>query len=119
MFEPASFRAMRLPGGYTLVFVEFVQGPLWDAAGRPALARSSITGKEIQISILDELSEEEKSVSIYHEILEAMAVAAVEPPDRVMEFNEGDFEESAYAAYNQYGPAAPDSLLAMLQFYGF
>jgi hypothetical protein len=46
-------------------------------------------------------------------------VASSAPPASVTEFNEGDFERAAYAAYEQYGPATPKSVERMLQFYGF
>lgn len=65
------------------------------------------------------LDEEELSVSLYHEILEAATVAAENPPESVMEFNEGDFEQSARSAHARYGIASPRSLNEMLEKFGF
>jgi hypothetical protein len=65
------------------------------------------------------MSDREFSVTLYHEILEAVTLAAAEPPDSVMEFNEADFERSAYDAHDRFGAASPETLSRMLQLYGF
>jgi hypothetical protein len=65
------------------------------------------------------LTEEEISVTIYHEILEAATVASIDPPKAVRGFNEGDFERAAYQAHEQFGQVSPENLDRMLQFYGF
>ena len=90
-----------------------------DAIGRAALAKTRIVGREFHIKILAALSDNEKSVTLYHEVLEAMTVAAFEAPLSVQNFNESDFEGAAYEAHEQYGPASPKSVERMLQFYGF
>ena len=59
------------------------------------------------------------SYYLYHEILEAAAVASLRPPVSVMELNEGDFEQAARALHDQLGEATPDKLNRMLQSYGF
>ena len=117
--SPNSFNGGRIRGGFVLVRVEFVVGPLTDAIGRPALAKTKIVGREFHLVILSSLSDEEKSVTLYHEILEAMTVASLAAPANVQDFNEGDFERAAYEAYQSYGPASPESLDRMLQFHGF
>jgi hypothetical protein len=58
-------------------------------------------------------------VTLYHEVLEAMTVACSDVPASVAEFNEGDFERSGYEAHETFGPASPERLNRMLQFYGF
>jgi len=65
------------------------------------------------------MDDEELSVSLYHEVLEAATVAAENPPESVMEFNEGAFEESARSAHASYGIASPTSLNEMLEKFGF
>ena len=114
-----SFPGLRLPGGFIIVRLEFVTEPMEDAVGRSALAKTKIIGHEIELAILSSLSDEEKSVTMYHELLEAMTVASLEVPTSVQAFNEKDFELAAYKAYEQFGPASPDSVSRMLQFYGF
>ena len=47
-----------------------------DAIGRPALARAVIEGRTISIEIATAQAPEELSVSIYHELLEAMTVGS-------------------------------------------
>ena len=65
------------------------------------------------------LSDKECSVTLYHEILEAMTVAVANPPASVGEFNEADFERAGYEAFDQFGAASPENLNRMLQSYGF
>lgn len=119
MIDPAQFENFRLVGGFIIVRIELNAEPLTDALGREALARTGITGKRLEITIQPGLSEQELSVTLYHEVLEAAAVAADDPPESILEFNEGDFDSAAYAAHKTFGPATPASLNAMLQSFGF
>ena len=119
MIDPRSFEKVLLRGGFRLVRVEFAAEPLLDALGREAIARTRIVGRNFEIIIRSGLSEEEQSVTLYHEILEAAAVASDTPPASVMEFNEGDFERAAYSAHEQLGTASLERLNRMLQSYGF
>jgi hypothetical protein len=82
----AQYRSLDLPGGFVLSSVELVPGPLIDPIGRPALAKTTIQGRDIRI-ILDETRPAvEQSISIYHEVLEGMTVAFAHPPTAVLEF---------------------------------
>jgi hypothetical protein len=119
MAKSNSLQGLRLCGGFIIVRLEFVTGPLVDALGRSALAKTNIVGREFHLTILSGLSDQEKSVTLYHEVLEAMTVASSEAPASVRDFNEADFEQAAYKADEQFGPASPESMSRMLQFYGF
>lgn len=119
MIDPSTFENVLLRGGFMLVRVEFTADPLLDALGREAIARTRIVRRNFEIVIRSGLSEEEQSVTLYHEILEAAAVASDTPPATVTEFNEGDFERAAYSAHEQLGTASPERLNRMLQSYGF
>jgi len=66
-----------------------------------------------------DLAEEEQSVTLYHEILEATAVASPNPPTAVIDFNEGDFERAAHSAHKEFGVASVENLNRMLKSYGF
>jgi hypothetical protein len=90
-----------------------------DALGREAAAQTRVTGREFRLRIRPGLSDEELSVTLYHEILEAAAVASWPAPASVMEFNEGDFERAAKAAHGRWGTASPENLNRMLQFHDF
>ena len=114
-----SFQGLRLRGGFLIVRIEFRIEPLVDAMERSALAQTQIIGREFHLTILSGLSDKEKSVTFYHEILEAMTVASFDAPASVQDFNEGDFERAAYEAHERFGPASPESANRMLQFYGF
>jgi len=59
------------------------------------------------------------SISLYHEILEAATVAAEQPPDKVLNLNEGDFEQAAQSAHARFGTASPDTLNQLLEEFGF
>ena len=65
------------------------------------------------------MSEEELSITLYHEILEAASVAIANPPANVMDFNEADFERAAREAHERWGNASPANLNLLLQFHGF
>ena len=119
MISPDMFRDVSLPGGYLISRLEIVEGPLVDAIGRPAFAQTQIVGRKLRLVLLSSLSEKEKSVTLYHEILEAMTIAVSEPPAQVLDFNEGDFEKAAYDSFARYGEASPGNLNRMLQSYGF
>jgi hypothetical protein len=108
-----------LLGGCVIVAIKFTREPFVDAMGREAIAQTSIIGKKLHIKIRAELSDEELSVTLYHEILEAATVAIPSPPDNVMEFNEGDFERAAREMHKTLGEASPENLNRMLQIYGF
>lgn len=113
------FDHLELLGGFLILHVEISGEPLIDAIGREALARTSIIGREFEITLCHGLSEKELSVTLYHEVLEAAAVASDDPPESLIEFNEGDFDAAAYAAYDLFGPARPMVLNLMLQSHGF
>ncbi|HEX4139381.1 MAG TPA: hypothetical protein VHY09_03480 [Candidatus Methylacidiphilales bacterium] len=102
----SSIQGLHLCGDFLISGLEFTAESLTDALGRPALARTRILGREIQITLLASLTDKEKSVSLYHEILEAMPVAVTEPPAGVMELNERDFKRAAYEAHDRFGEAS-------------
>ncbi len=119
MIDAVTFKSAQLHGGFAIADVELTDEPLVDALGREAIARTRVVGRALSVTIRFGLSDKECSVTLYHEILEAMTVAVANPPASVMEFNEGDFERAGYEAFDQFGVASPESLNRMLQFYGF
>ena len=119
MIDAATFKNARLRGGFVIVGVEFTDEPMVDALGREAVAKTGIVGMKIDLLIRASLDERELSVTLYHEILEAAAVASAAAPARVMDFNEADFERTAYAMHDELGEASPDNLSRMLQLHGF
>ena len=90
-----------------------------DALNRPALARTVIIGSTFEIEIRAGLPAEELSITLYHEILEAAAVAATHPPAAVCDLNEAGFESAAQRMHAGLGPATPASLKRMLELFGF
>ena len=119
MINPASFKNVRLRGGFVIADIQFTQAPMVDALEREAVAQTSIVGRNFRLLIRAGLSERELSISIYHEISEAATVGVLHPPDSVMEFNEGDFERVAQATHAELSNASPENLNRILQFYGF
>jgi len=93
--------------------------PIVDAIGREAIAQTSTIAREFRLLIRSRLSEEELSVTLYHEILEAASVAIANPPASVIDFNEADFEQAAQNAHKRWGSASPANLNLLLQFHGF
>ena len=119
MIDPAQFKNLRLRGGFVITSIEFTRAPMRDALEREAAAQTRIIGQQFHLRIQAGLTERELSVSLYHEILEAATVGSWPPPDSVMEFNEGDFEQAAQAAHAKWGEATPENLNRMLQSHGF
>ncbi len=119
MTDSATFKNTRLRGGFVIVGVEFTDEPMVDALGREAIAKTGIVGRKFDLLIRAGLDERELSVTLYHEILEAAAVASADSPASVLDFNEADFERTAYAMHDELGAASPENLNRMLQLHGF
>jgi hypothetical protein len=119
MIDPVSFKNVRLTGGFVITEVEFAHAPIEDALGREAVAQTTIVGSRFHIRLLAGLSDLELSISLYHEVLEAAAVASLHPPESVTNFNEADFERAAQAMHAELGDASLEKLNHMLQSYGF
>ena len=58
-------------------------------------------------------------MSLYHEVLEAAAVAAMQPPAAVCDLNEAGFEAAARDCHRRLGMASPAALNEMLAEFGF
>src|SRR5437899_610134 len=119
MIDFRSFENVSLRGGFTIVRVKLTAEPMLDALGREAIARTRIIGRNFEIAIRSGLSDEEQSVTMYHEILEAATIASANPPASVIEFNEGDFDRAAHSAHEEFGVASAENLNRMLQSSGF
>jgi len=119
MIDPGPFIDLRLHGGFFIKEVEFTTAPLKDALEREAIAQTRIVGREFRLLIRAGLSDEELSVTLYHEILEAASVASLHPPEGVVVFNEAAFERAARDGYALWGDASPANLNRLLQFHGF
>src|SRR5882724_8108647 len=119
MLDLLPFQNVRLRGGFTLAEVRLTAEPLLDPLERAATAQTIIRGSRFYVFLRADLDERELSISLYHEVLEAATVAAEEPPDAVLELNEGDFEQAAQSAHAQYGIATPETLNQLLAEFGF
>jgi len=119
MIDPSQFVGLRLPGRFVIADLRFTQEPMADAIGREATAQTRIVGRNFFLLLRGEMGSREGSVSLYHEVLEAAAVASDNPPASVIGFNEGEFERAARAACDRLGPASPENLIRMLQQHGF
>jgi hypothetical protein len=119
VIDPDSFLNRRLGGGFFISEIELTHEPLEDAIGREAVARTRILGREFRLVILSGLTDQELSITLYHEILEAATVASSHPPESVLDLNEAGFEAAARRAHQMWGAASVENLNRMLQFYGF
>ncbi|MBE0541040.1 MAG: hypothetical protein IH623_06625 [Verrucomicrobia bacterium] len=119
MIDPNQFISLQLRGGFIIKEIKFTNEPLVDALKRQAKAQTRIVANEFRLLIQGGLSEEELSVTLYHEILEAAAVGSMNPPENLMDFNEGEFERAAREAHARWGAASPANLNLLLQFHGF
>lgn len=119
MVELDPFANLSLRGGFLLEGVRVAVVPMTDAVGRPALARTEIVGHRLNIELAAGLPAAEISVSLYHEVLEAAAVATSHPPAAVMELNEAGFEAAARRMHADLGTATPVTLNRMLELFDF
>lgn len=108
-----------LRGGLLLQSVSLASEPMIDALGRPAVARTLIIGNVLEIELESAMSDEEISISLYHEVLEGATVALAHPPAGVLDLNEAGFELAAQRAHADFGPATPAGLDALLAAFGF
>jgi hypothetical protein len=83
-----AFLNRRLGGVFFIAAIDLTHEPLEDALGRDAVAQTRIVGPQFRLTIRAGLSEEELSITFYHEILEAATVASVHPPVSVLDLNE-------------------------------
>lgn len=113
------FSDLQLPQGFLLLGVEVAEAPMLDAIGRPALARAVIENGTISIYLTADQTPDEMSVSIYHEVLEAMTVGVFSPPAEVCDLNEAGFEQAAKDAHRRHGLANAASVLIFLREFGF
>jgi hypothetical protein len=113
------FKNLRLHGRFIITNIGLTDGPIVDAIGREAIAQTSAVARQFQLLVRSGLSEEELSITLYHEILEAASVAIASPPVGVMDFTEADFEQAARDAHERWGNASPANLNLLLQFHGF
>ena len=108
----------KLHGGFRIARVRLVDEPLFDAIGREAIARTVIVGSSFDIE-LRRLADDEVSISLYHEVLEAATVAVATAPASVAAYNEADFERAARDVHARLGAATAENLDRMLQSFGF
>ncbi len=113
------FKSLILPSGFVLLGIEFEDGPMLDAIGRSALAKAVIEDGTISIHLAVGQSPDELSISIYHEVLEALTVGAANPPSAVGGLNEAGFEQAATEAHRRHGLANPARVLKFLHEFGF
>ena len=119
MLDLAAMQNLPLRGGFLIVETRLTSQFLLDPLGRPATAQTVIRGSRFHISLRNDLTEDELSISLYHEILEAATVAADSPPEPVLDFNEGDFERVARSCHARLGVATPGHINQMLAEFGF
>lgn len=117
--DVTQFSDLQLPQGFVLHSIELARAPMRDAIGRPALAKAIIESHAISIELAADQAADELSVSIYHELLEAMTVGVASPPPAVCDLNEAGFERAAQDAHRRHGLANPRSVLAFLHEFGF
>ncbi len=114
-----SFQDVKLRGGFGIESITVAEGELG--------ARGIILGQTtmdlgtgmMAIRIAPGQSAYEQSVTIYHEVLEATALQAKEPPAMVLDLSEEDFDLLAYMAQEQFGTATVESLNRLLEALGY
>ena len=115
-----SFRNATLRGGFSIESISVAEGKL--GSGGASLGQTTIEpirSGRMTIQIAPGQSAYEQSVSIYHEVLEATALDAKNPPAMLRDLSEEDFDLLAYMAQEQFGPATVENLKKLLEAVGF
>jgi len=116
MFSANQFTAAPLLNGLSIATVTLIDQPIENLFGKRAFGRTRIDNRQLHILIASQLSDKEKSVTLYHEVLESAIVTAIRVPISVADFSEAEIDRESYAMHDRLGPASPASLVAMLQF---
>ena len=66
------FKNFRLQGGFIITDIELTDDPIVDAIGREAIAQTQTIAGRFRLFIRSGLSEEELSITLYHEILKPL-----------------------------------------------
>ncbi len=115
-----SFSNAPLRGGHSIESITVAEGKL--GTGGASLGQTTIqpirSGK-MTIQLAPGQSASEQSVSIYHEVLEAAALDAKNPPMMLLDLSESEFDMLAYMAQEQFGTATVENLNKLLQAVGF
>ena len=119
MFRSNDFCGLLLLEDLSISQVAVVDTPIQDLFGNLASGKTLVAGRKLHIQISSALSDMEKSVTLYHEVLEALTVVTAHVPESVRNFAEKEFEQEGYRTFNRFGMATPSALHRMLQFYGF
>jgi hypothetical protein len=83
MINTDTFLNRPLGGVFFITEIDLTHEPLEDALGREAIAQTTIIGQRFRLVVRSGLSDEELSITLYHEILEAATVASAHPPESV------------------------------------
>jgi hypothetical protein len=73
---------------------------------------------EIEVGALNQ-DPDQFSISIYHEVLETVAVAAPHAPEKVCELNEAGFEAAALECHHRIGRASAGGVNQVFAEFGF
>ena len=119
MIDAKAFVNLPLRGGFIIAEIAYTSEAMTDALGREVLAQTTISGQKLRLRVAAGLSDEELSVTMYHELLEAAAVASSDPPASVTNLTEAGFERAARQMHQSLGEASPENINRMLQICGF
>ena len=119
MFSVSRFQGAPLCAGFAIFSVEIAEGPLLDLLGKPALGRTVINGRKLSITLSGSLSEAEASVTLYHEVLEALTVAVPAAPESVRLLTESGFEGAALFLSRTLRSGVPRESCRHVAIYGF
>jgi hypothetical protein len=117
----SSFRNAQLRGVASIEFVAVAEGRLVDVSGGPALGHTSTnvgTGV-MTIRIAPGLSPTEQSITLYHEVIEAVSLQAESPPALVLDLSEEEIDLLAKLAHEEYGTTKVANLNKLLAELGF
>jgi len=101
------------------VSVTIAEGGLGSRGAALGQTTINLSTRSTTIRIAPGQSPYERSVTLYHVIIEATALQAKPTPPMVLDLSETEFDMLAYMAQEQFGPATVVNLNKLLAILGF
>jgi hypothetical protein len=114
-----SFRNARLRGNFIIESISIAEGQLGAGGGSLGQTAMDMGTERMSIRIAAGQTPYEPSVAIHHEVLEATALQAEEPPSMVLDLSEEDLDLLAYLAQEQFGTVTVENLNKLLAVLGY
>jgi hypothetical protein len=112
-----SYQNQKVADNASIKSVAISPTPVTDYAGKPVFAKTSMTAGGMTITLTPGMNPQDQSVTMYHEVAEAVALEQPEAnlPMFLQNLSDNDYTVLGELAFEQYGPATPDNISRLLR----